>query len=303
MAYASDFTRGEGQKIIATIIGRTGHLRNSDCGMLGKIPPFFLALLISSLTVNVALFLSPYKWENDKYPPGEQRSNQTNTDKGDARDFGGARVTGIQIECDPNCSAKNPDDHRNESALARFFRKTLDDPLIAFTGVLAVATFVLAIYTGTVANATKAAAEHIPRVERAYVSGGAGFPTQKLPAGGTQIDFSKLQVTINNYGKTPAFIGTVAIAVCNESELASPPPWADMKWEGYVLPAPTKSYPSDVTCQRAKKIVFGRIWYRDIFGDCYSCGFALWSETGLNAVAGHDEYWEDRPECNLGPAS
>ena len=41
--------------------------------------PLLVALLIASLIANVALFLFPYDWQNDKYPPGEHESANRGT--------------------------------------------------------------------------------------------------------------------------------------------------------------------------------------------------------------------------------
>jgi hypothetical protein len=168
-----------------------------------------------------------------------------------------------------------------------------------FTAVLAVSTIGLWRSTRKLWRVTRIAAEHIPHVERAYISGGANF----LHTGDTVLDTSSLVVTINNYGKTPAFIGTVAVATSDKLRPKFKGPWHRQEWKGYVLPAPTHNLVSDVGCAYEKdKIIFGRIWYRDIFQRCHSCGFALHMREGLPAVAGHDAYWEDRDEPDLGPA-
>jgi hypothetical protein len=173
-----------------------------------------------------------------------------------------------------------------------------------FTCVLAISTILLWLSTVGLLRATRRAAEHIPRVERAYISGGANFPTRTLYTGDIQADASRLVVTINNYGKTPAFIGTVAVPTCDKLEPKFSGPWQRQEWKGYVLPAPTHNLLSDVDCNYEKdKIIFGRIWYRDIFMKCHSCGFALYMREGLPAVPGHDAYWEDRDEPDLGPAA
>jgi hypothetical protein len=58
------------------------------------------------------------------------------------------------------------------------------------------------------------AAEHIPHVERAYVSGGAT---------GVVDSPQHFAVTIDNYGKTPAFIGTIWANIVPENEFARDP--------------------------------------------------------------------------------
>src|SRR6516162_7956282 len=61
-----------------------------------------------------------------------------------------------------------------------------------FTGVLAFSTIGLWWSTRRLWRVTRIAAEHIPHVERAYVSGGARWTGPAL---------NQLQVCINNYGK------------------------------------------------------------------------------------------------------
>jgi hypothetical protein len=168
---------------------------------------------------------------------------------------------------------------------------------------IAFLTYCLVLVTGWLVRATSLLAEHIPVVERAYVFGGANPPLiAEKPE--KQYDASRLAVMINNYGKTPAVIGWVAIATCDESDLSKPPnpDWSNGQWAGYVLPSGAHNFESSVTCKTAPgKVVYGRIWYRGVFDRCYSSGFALWIKPGLPAVAGHDDYWKDRKETSLRP--
>lgn len=170
--------------------------------------------------------------------------------------------------------------------------------------VLTLSTIGLWWSTRRLWKVTGIAAQHIPHVERAYISGGANVANRTLSTGHIQVDSSRLVVTINNYGKTPAFIGTVAVATSDKLGPKFSGPWQRQEWKGYVLPAPTRSLRPDVHCNYEQdKIVFGRIWYRDIFMKHHSCGFALYMREGLPAVPGHEAYWEDRDEKDLGPAA
>jgi hypothetical protein len=173
--------------------------------------------------------------------------------------------------------------------------------LAAFTGILAISTIFLWWSTRKAAIAAQGAAEHIPRVERAYIYGGANF--QGPPTGDGRVRIDSLLVKINNYGKTPAFIGTVAATICAESDLARPITWQVKQWKGWVLPAPTVDIGAGVSLPFTKlgDVIIGRIWYRDIFNDCHSSGFVLRLVDGLPAVGGQ-QHWQDRPEANLGPA-
>src|SRR5262245_9702790 len=80
--------------------------------------------------------------------------------------------------------------------------------------VLAVSTILLWWSTRRLWRVTRIAAEHIPHVERAYVSGGA-TGVKNLP--------EQFAVTVDNYGKTPAFIGTIWANIVPQNELPNMP--------------------------------------------------------------------------------
>lgn len=185
--------------------------------------------------------------------------------------------------------------------LTKFFcdAKAADFAIIFLTLCLVLVTGWLVRATVGLQEVTAILTKHVPIVERAYVFGGAGHPVVKGVA-----DPMRLVVTINNYGKTPTFIGTVAIGTCPREHLGKPRTWEKYEWKGYALPAPSQLV-SDVDCEyKAGDVVIGRIWYRDIFNQCHSTGFALHMNQGkgLPAVPGHDEYWQEREEKDLGPA-
>ena len=139
---------------------------------------------------------------------------------------------------------------------------------------------------------------------RAYVSGGLGRH-EEMPVG------HLLYVTINNYGTTPAFIGTVTATLMVESELPPMPREEDLgEFMGYVLPPVHdigKSYPSKRSVLWDGKpgmVVYGRIYYRDIFEKCRSSGFLLRIIAANNSEAiAREPYWEERDEADLGPAA
>ena len=120
-----------------------------------------------------------------------------------------------------------------------------------------------------------------------------------------KVDYSKFILVINNYEKTPAFIGWIAMSTCEENELGKPPNpnWSNGRWVGYNLASGTRDHPTDIACDtELGKVIYGRIWYRDIFDKCRSSGFALrMTKTDLPGVSGHDEYWTDREESSLHP--
>src|SRR5215813_1955282 len=97
--------------------------------------------------------------------------------------------------------------------IADFF-STPERVTATFTAVLAVSTIFLWLSTRRLWEVTRIAAEHIPHVERAYVSGGA-TGVVKSP--------QQFAVTVDNYGKTPAFIGTIWANIVPANELPDTP--------------------------------------------------------------------------------
>jgi hypothetical protein len=95
-----------------------------------------------------------------------------------------------------------------------------------FTAVLAVSTIFLWLATLRLMRVTRIEAEHIPRVERAYVSGGAT---------GVMDSPQHFAVTVDNYGKTPAFIGTIWANIVPEDELSDTPVYIRRNWAGSAV--------------------------------------------------------------------
>lgn len=180
---------------------------------------------------------------------------------------------------------------------------TPESATAVFTGVLAVSTIALWWSTRKLWRVTRIAAEHIPHVERAYVSGGAT---------GVENSPEHFAVTIDNYGKTPAFIGTIWAKTVPEDELPDTPVYdpPEFGWfGGQMLKPQTSGHPTVVRLWDVVegRVIYGRIWYRDIFKQCHSAGFILRiiirGPGQTIAVANRDAYWEDRDERDLGPAA
>jgi hypothetical protein len=169
-----------------------------------------------------------------------------------------------------------------------------------FTAVLGLSTIGLWLSTRKLWRVTRIAAEHIPRVERAYVSGGAT---------GIKDSPQYFMITIDNYGKTPAFIGTIWANIAPENKLPLVPVYERefARFGGQMLKADTPGHPAEVIGPWdvvEGRVIYGRIWYRDIFKNCHSAGFILriLGAGQTVAVENRDAYWEDRDEPDLGPA-
>jgi hypothetical protein len=167
--------------------------------------------------------------------------------------------------------------------------------------------------TRRAADAAKEAAEHIPKVERAYLSGGGIGSFRSVTGGGSTPrvglgPFFALQV--NNFGKTPGEIRKVRYgflpAPADDNCLDAPVPpryseilyWQDWYRSGQQsrditdLEIPAKiTYPT---------VIFGRLYYRDIFKSSHSSGFALkiGAQGGSSPVRIPESYTEERDEAD-----
>jgi hypothetical protein len=143
--------------------------------------------------------------------------------------------------------------------------------------------------TKTAAIGARMAAEHIPRVERAYVSGGATIQwemKEEIRITGNVLVPDRprwLVITVDNYGKTPAYVSHIAWSVCPVSELPKP---ADLPvdYERSKMLVQMNVKPGAEGLQTmlrrefsecAGKIVYGRFYYTDIFSEPHSSGFIL----------------------------
>lgn len=183
-------------------------------------------------------------------------------------------------------------------------KATTDQKIADFTELLFYATAALAgiaaiqlFVFGWQGWQLKRTVHHLAVSERAHVFGGTNHATL---TDGRRL----LVVTINNYGKTPASIGTVAATICAEGELDSFPGWEVSDWQGHPFIKKWKGYVFGTVHSQlidvafpfeAGKVIAGRIWYRDIFKKHYSVGFLLKTDD-LTAVGGRKTFWEEREE-------
>ena len=125
--------------------------------------------------------------------------------------------------------------------------------------LLAIFTFFVAIYTALLWRYNKI-------TERAYVSGGGYFPGD--PTTGWRGD--TFQLTIDNYGKTPAFVTHVDIGYwwLRHGHPPDPPPCTRQHVLSAVLPPGKEGLKMDVQLHRDKidgDVIFGRFFFEDIF--------------------------------------
>jgi hypothetical protein len=161
---------------------------------------------------------------------------------------------------------------------------------VIFGAITALATIAVAIFTATIWQINRSHLSHSHQVERAYISGGGepflernerfeelfsisgGGPTQRViettPTG-------KFVLRINNYGKTAAELLGFAVEFCDAKNIPQNPVYSRQYWYDWILPGdrgrPVKLV--DIPTDRPATAVYGRFYYRDIFGKSHSCGF------------------------------
>lgn len=140
------------------------------------------------------------------------------------------------------------------------------------TGITAVATAFIAIFTFTLWSSTKAQWAHDKEINRAYVSGG----------GPTDVANKRFQLTIDNYGKTPAYLQKFAIEFCDISSIPKFPRYSkEITNKGVIAPHTTAHPLKQIRIPNyARPVVYGRFWYKDIWGRRHSFGFIQEIATG-----------------------
>lgn len=177
-------------------LGSSGSLSGGTLRLPNWVSKEFLVAVIISLAVIVlGLSITGPPYQNQQ-PPGNNGGHHSQNDQRESNVGNGPAP--LQIECDPNCAAKHPEEHGNQSRLARLVNKTIDDPVALFTFFLGVATFLLVI---VVLGQVKDARESAERQLRAYVVTQVKDIVWPPSRNGSVI----VHVEIKNTGQTPAY--------------------------------------------------------------------------------------------------
>jgi hypothetical protein len=150
--------------------------------------------------------------------------------------------------------------------------------------ITAMATVVVAGFTGTIYAINKSQLAHSHQVERAYFSGG-GFPefrnvTPASLAGETdasiRIATGNFLIHINNQGKTPGELLEIALEFCDAASIPPQPIYNRQRHRDWYGPG-TQSRAIiriPIPANISNPVIYGRFYYRDIFSDqIHSCGF------------------------------
>jgi hypothetical protein len=146
--------------------------------------------------------------------------------------------------------------------------------------ITAIATGFIAYFTKTIWNINRTQLQHARQVERAYISGGGGYPidtTSGLPV----VDPTRFVLTVQNYGKTQGRVTAYAVFVVDRANLPLQPAYLapgfmPTPFGGiYQLGGPTLPITQIPVAAGPNPIAYGRLWYTDIFGGQHYFSFAL----------------------------
>jgi hypothetical protein len=102
----------------------------------------------------------------------------------------------LQIECNPNCTAKNPDEIRKTGPFVRVINKIIDDPITS--GILIFNALLVLVVLSQVMEARKSSERQL----RAYI---VSTPGQQFRQGATKGLKFEFRPFILNTGQTPAY--------------------------------------------------------------------------------------------------
>ena len=152
-----------------------------------------------------------------------------------------------------------PQDTNSEIALYTLW-------LTIFTGVLAAATIWLSLATRKqivvatkAANAAEASAQHIPRVERAYLTGGG----PALTVGGRRF----FRIEVENHGKTPAYLCAFDVHFSTLEEVRDGPQevFPVRLYDDRIKPGAVLKPLDWIPFTRPDAdVIYGAFWYQDL---------------------------------------
>jgi hypothetical protein len=136
-------------------------------------------------------------------------------------------------------------------------------------GLTFVATFIAARATWhTVHTVRDTSAQQL----RAYVSGGGAFIARWVrdpKTDETRLELTDtFQVTVNNYGATPAHVSDVDVGFCNSNAIPPVPEYTQNVLIGGVIPPGKEGAPTAARFTRDQikgDVIFGRFQYTDVY--------------------------------------
>jgi hypothetical protein len=126
-----------------------------------------------------------------------------------------------------------------------------------------------------------------------------GTPAPSFPGGASQAytpitkSTGQFELHINNHGKTPGELTEIGIGFCEAMAVPEKPDYTRLYFQDWIGPG-TQSRPIHriaIPATLSYPAIYGRFYYRDIFGDRHSSGFILAiDQTGSLPVLAPREY-------------
>jgi hypothetical protein len=238
----------------------------------------FAAILAIAIAVGILALQEPPK-TTQKYQGTQQGEDQSSNTTNGAPPFVIFRTltSGGLEEITKYCNSHSESEKKKWPQAYYCDLKVTDVWLAIFTGLLV-------IVTGGLIN-TAYRQETMARIhERAYIFGGGPCQTNVANIG---------TMTIQNYGRTPAFVEKVEWGLCDEDKFLKDISVSAMIdrgllpsgtvetvkvegiWPPNAVPQPFSSKIKIIYPQSVGKIFFGRFDYRDVFGDRHHSTFKL----------------------------
>jgi hypothetical protein len=199
-------------------------------------------------------------------------------------------------------------EYQANNIFSAWWNWTTDDPVAFYTSILSLLTAVLvgvsfiqirfltlaeitarraAIAARRSANAARKSAEHIPRVERAYVFLGMEVTSEIIAINSVNGKKSKVSFGLKNHGKTPAAIHELHVmadfwgagwpAMVTAIKMEIQKGWmisAGETQDGYSTEFPLHSEQIERARTGKGYILFwGKVAYRDVFGESHESGW------------------------------
>jgi hypothetical protein len=198
----------------------------------------------------------PQSQPQPQQPPNQSTTNQRGTEQ-----------SPFIVKAAPKSEEEAATDARERAE-----KTSLDRQLVKYTRYLAIIAFLQLFALIAQAVFVAWTIVHGRRVERAYVSGGGAFLTaeQRDPNTGqpTFVRLDVFQLTVDNYGKTPARVFNVEIGFCNSNNIPPIPRYTLNRLLNAVIPPNKEGAHTQVRLRRNEIIgdtIFGRFTYEIVF--------------------------------------
>jgi len=134
---------------------------------------------------------------------------------------------------------------------------------------------------------------------RAYISGGGVLESREIERPLTNVPTipysvkietvrervltGRFELHINNYGRTPGELIEYGIGFCEEGKVPLTPDYKRKSHHDWIQPGRGHRPIDWIQMPEGQPIVYGRFYYRDVFGEEHSCGFIQHGATTIPA--------------------